>query len=61
MSASAVTLVEGARLEGDVCVATQPHAQTVGAVLLGIAEPARRESLTDAAQLLARMIAAQLL
>lgn len=54
-------LLQGFDLQTGILAAIQPHAHTVGAVLLGRCEPARREVLADAAQLLARMIAAQLL
>lgn len=53
--------LQGFDLQTGILAAIQPHAHTVGAVLLGRCEPARREVLADAAQLLARMIAAQLL
>ena len=54
-------LLQGSDLQTGILAAIQPHIHTVGAVLLGRCEPARREVLADAAQLLARMIAAQLL
>lgn len=61
LSAASVPLLEGSPLQADVFVPIQPHVHAVGAVLLGKAELFRREALTNAAQLLARMIAAQLL
>ena len=61
LSRSALPLLQGPDLQAEILAAIQPHAHTVGAVLLGRCEPARREALADAAQLLARMIAAQLL
>ena len=53
--------LQGSGLQAGILAAIQPHIHTVGAVLLGRCEAARREVLADAAQLLARMIAAQLL
>lgn len=61
ISQTALPLLPGSDLQAEVLAAIQPHAHTVGAVLLHKAEAARREALADAAQLLARMIAAQLL
>ena len=54
-------LLQGFDLQTGILAAIQPHAHTVGAVLLGRCEAARQDALADAAQLLARMIAAQLL
>lgn len=61
LSRTPLPLLQGSGLQAEILAAIQPHAHTVGAVLLGRCEPARRDALADAAQLLARMIAAQLL
>lgn len=61
LSRTSLPLLQGSDLQTGILAAVQPHAHTVGAVLLGRCEAARREVLADAAQLLARMIAAQLL
>ena len=61
LTSALVPLLDGSSLQADVAVFIQPHAHTVGAVLLGKVENYRREALIDAAHLLARMIAAQLL
>ena len=60
LSRSALPLLQGPDLQAGILAAIQPHTHTVGAVLLGRCEPARPDALADAAQLLARMIAAQL-
>lgn len=61
LSRTSLPLLQGSDLQTGILAAIQPHIHTVGAVLLGRCEAARREALADAAQLLARMIAAQLL
>lgn len=61
LSRTSLPLLQGSDLQTGILAAVQPHTHTVGAVLLGRCEAARREVLADAAQLLARMIAAQLL
>lgn len=61
LSRTSLPLLQGSDLQTGILAAIQPHIHTVGAVLLGRCEPARRDALADAAQLLARMIAAQLL
>lgn len=60
LSRTALPLLQTSGPQAEVLAAIQPHAHTVGAVLLGQCEGARSDPLADAAQLLARMIAAQL-
>ncbi len=54
-------LLDGSALLTDVIIPVQPHAHPVGAVLLGNVPPLHRQALTEAALLLARMIASQML
>lgn len=60
LSRTPLPLLQGSGLQAEILAAIQPHIHTVGAVLLGRCEAARQDALADAAQLLARMIAAQL-
>ena len=53
--------VGGTYMRAGVIVPIQPHAHPVGAVLLGDVPAPHRQALTEAALLLARMIASQML
>lgn len=56
-----IPLLDGSAIQAGVIVPIQPHAHPVGAVLLGDVPASHRQALTEAALLLARMIASQML